>query len=155
MIGTFRRHVWRSSGHVVLQVKSANRDDEYCKRRATSQVPFTLLSRLPLQYKPSKVSLHVPPKSISTKVTLSKEQRRKRNSTLGLAELTDKEAAKYKSSATNGAVEKKPAKLHPRDVKRKLWLILSSRGTALTIRGPGEKKVKKQNGKKIRSTVVC
>ncbi|KAF3038403.1 hypothetical protein E8E11_005247 [Didymella keratinophila] len=46
------------------------------------------------------------------------EQRRKKNSTPRLVELTDEEATKYKSGATNGAVEKNPDGPYPRDVKR-------------------------------------
>jgi hypothetical protein len=63
------------------------------------------------------MKLHVPPKP-RTKVVLSKQQRRKKNSTPRLVELTDEQAAKYESGAANGAVKKKPTGPHPRDMKR-------------------------------------
>ncbi|KAJ4381554.1 hypothetical protein N0V86_002915 [Didymella sp. IMI 355093] len=63
------------------------------------------------------MKLNIPPK-LRAKIVLSKEQRRKKNSTPRLVELTDEQAAKYESGAANGAVEKKPTGPHPRDMKR-------------------------------------
>ena len=58
---------------------------------------------------------------------LSKEQRRRKNSTPRLVELTDEQATKYKSGAANDAVKKKPTGPNPRDVKRESCGILSKK----------------------------
>lgn len=79
--------------------------------------PLTNDSSALLKYIQYNMKLNVPPKPRS-KTVLSKEQRRTKNSTTRLVELTDEQAMKCKGRTVNGVVEKELSSPHPRDMKR-------------------------------------